>query len=56
MSAKVAIGFLLGLLALAWMAWWIVSGGIVHGESGDYLLAALGFVPLFAAVYLLKGW
>ncbi len=56
MSANVAIGFLLGLLGLAWMGWWVVTGGIIRGESEDYLLAALGFVPLFAAVYLLKGW
>jgi hypothetical protein len=56
MSAKVVLGFLLGLLGLAWMGWWIVNGGVIHGESEDYLLAALGLVPLFAAVYLLKGW
>jgi hypothetical protein len=47
---------LFGLLGLAWIGWWVATGGIIHGDSEDYLLAALGFVPLFAAVYLLKGW
>ncbi len=56
MSAKLILGFLLGSLGIAWMGWWIVSGEVIHGEREDYLLAALGFAPLLAAVYLLKGW